>query len=34
MRAYIIKALNFMMNPDITTESTAQLSGLKFQVST
>ena len=34
MRPYIIKALNFMMNPDITTESTAQLSGLKFQVST
>ena len=32
MRAYIIKALNFMMNPDITSESTAQLSGLKFQV--
>src|SRR5437667_8243345 len=31
MRTYIIKALNFMMNPDITTESTAQLSGLKFQ---
>ena len=34
MRPYIIKALNFMMNPDITSESTAQLSGLKFQVST
>ena len=32
MRPYIIKALNFMMNPDITSESTAQLSGLKFQV--
>ena len=34
MREYIIKALDFMMNPDITRESTAQLSGLKFQVST
>ena len=34
MRDYIIKALNFMMNPDITNASTAQLSGLKFQVST
>src|SRR5438132_7993861 len=34
IRAYIIKALDFMMNPDITSESTAQLSGLKFQVST
>src|SRR5437870_9900081 len=34
MRPYIIKALNFMMNPDITSDSTAQLSGLKFQVST
>src|ERR1700704_4738113 len=33
IRTYIIKALNFMMNPDITSESTAQLSGLKFQVS-
>ena len=33
MRNYIIKSLNFMMNPDITSESTAQLSGLKFQVS-
>jgi acetyl-CoA carboxylase carboxyl transferase subunit beta len=33
MREYIIKALNFMMNPDITSDSTAQLSGLKFQVS-
>jgi acetyl-CoA carboxylase carboxyl transferase subunit beta len=33
MRPYIIKALAFMMNPDITSESTAQLSGLKFQVS-
>jgi acetyl-CoA carboxylase carboxyl transferase subunit beta len=32
MREYIIKALNFMMNPDITSESTAQLSGLKFQL--
>jgi len=34
MRPYIIKALDFMMNPDITRESTAQLSGLKFEVST
>ena len=34
MRDYIVKALDFMMNPDITSESTAQLSGLKFQVST
>ena len=33
MRPYIIKALHFMMNPDITSASTAQLSGLKFQVS-
>ncbi len=32
MREYIIKALNFMLNPDITSESTAQLSGLKFQL--
>jgi len=34
IRPYVIKALGFMMNPDITSESTAQLSGLKFQVST
>src|SRR3982075_930956 len=33
IRAYIIKLLDFMMNPEITSESTAQLSGLKFQVS-
>jgi acetyl-CoA carboxylase carboxyl transferase subunit beta len=33
LRPFIIKALDFMMNPDITRESTAQLSGLKFQVS-
>jgi len=32
MRQYIIGALNFMMNPDITSETTAQLSGLKFQL--
>jgi len=32
MRAYIIKALGFMMNPEITRESAAQVSGLKFQV--
>jgi acetyl-CoA carboxylase carboxyl transferase subunit beta len=32
LRPYIIRALNFMMNPDITSESTAQLSGLKFQL--
>ncbi len=32
MRPFIIKVLDFMMNPDITRESTAQLSGLKFQV--
>ena len=34
LRPLIIKSLDFMMNPDITRESTAQLSGLKFQVST
>ena len=34
LRPLIMKALDFMMNPDITRESTAQLSGLKFQVST
>ncbi len=34
LRPFIIKSLDFMMNPDITRESTAQLSGLKFQVST
>ena len=33
MRPFIIKSLDFMMNPDITRESTAQVSGLKFQVS-
>lgn len=33
LRPLLIKALDFMMNPDITRESTAQLSGLKFQVS-
>jgi acetyl-CoA carboxylase carboxyl transferase subunit beta len=33
MRPYIVRALDFMMNPDITRQSTAQLSGLKFQVS-
>ena len=31
MRDYLVKALDFMMNPDIAHES--QLSGLKFQVS-
>src|SRR5947207_10122279 len=33
MRTFIVKSLDFMMNPDITRESTAQFSGLKFQVS-
>jgi acetyl-CoA carboxylase carboxyl transferase subunit beta len=33
LRPFIIKTLNFMMNPDITRESAAQASGLKFQVS-
>jgi acetyl-CoA carboxylase carboxyl transferase subunit beta len=34
LREYLTKALNFMMNPDITSASTAQVSGLKFQIST
>jgi acetyl-CoA carboxylase carboxyl transferase subunit beta len=34
LRPFIVKALDFMMNPDITRESTAQPAGLKFQVST
>src|SRR5438067_1382284 len=33
MRPFIVKSLDFMMNPDITRESTAKFSGLKFQVS-
>ena len=33
MRPFIVKSLNFMMNPDITRESTEKFSGLKFQVS-
>ena len=33
MRPFIIKSLDFMMNPDITRESTEKFSGLKFQVS-
>ena len=33
IRAFISKALGFMMNPQITQESAAQVSGLKFQVS-
>jgi acetyl-CoA carboxylase carboxyl transferase subunit beta len=33
MRPLIVKSLNFMMNPDITRESTEKFSGLKFQVS-
>ena len=33
MRTFIVKSLDFMMNPDITRESTAKFSGLKFQVS-
>jgi acetyl-CoA carboxylase carboxyl transferase subunit beta len=33
LRPFIIKSLDFMMNPDITRESNEQLSGLKFQVS-
>src|SRR5258708_33928564 len=32
MRPFIVKSLNFMMNPDITRESTEKFSGLKFQV--
>jgi acetyl-CoA carboxylase carboxyl transferase subunit beta len=33
MRPFIVKSLTFMMNPDITRESTEKFSGLKFQVS-
>jgi len=33
MRPFIVKSLDFMMNPDITRESTEKFSGLKFQVS-
>src|SRR6266513_3619646 len=33
IRPYIIKALDFMMNPDITSKSTALATGLKFEVS-
>src|SRR6266446_1193466 len=33
IRPFIVKSLNFMMNPDITRESTEKFSGLKFQVS-
>ncbi|PYS28103.1 MAG: acetyl-CoA carboxylase carboxyl transferase subunit beta [Acidobacteria bacterium] len=33
MRPFIIKSLDFMMNPDITRENTEKFSGLKFQVS-
>ena len=32
LRPFLIKALDFMMNPDITEKS--QVSGLKFQVAT
>src|SRR5229473_2320488 len=32
IRPFIIKALDFMMNPDITSKSTAQATGLKFEV--
>src|SRR5438309_2468389 len=32
MRTFIVKSLDFMMNPDITRESTEKFSGLKFQV--
>src|SRR5258708_10065484 len=32
IRPFIIKALNFMMNPDITSKSTALATGLKFEV--
>ena len=32
MRPFIVKSLDFMMNPDITRESTEKFSGLKFQV--
>jgi acetyl-CoA carboxylase carboxyl transferase subunit beta len=33
IRPFIIKALNFMMNPDITSKSTALATGLKFEAS-
>ncbi len=33
IRPFIIKALNFMMNPDITRKSTALATGLKFEAS-
>jgi hypothetical protein len=33
MREFIVKSLDFMLNPDITRESTEKFSGLKFQVS-
>src|SRR5712691_664060 len=33
MRPFIVKSLDFMMNPEITRESTEKFSGLKFQVS-
>src|SRR5256886_7054906 len=32
MRPFVVKSLDFMMNPDITRESTEKFSGLKFQV--
>src|SRR5437899_1248179 len=31
IRTFIVKSLDFMMNPDITRESTEKFSGLKFQ---
>ena len=33
MRPFVVKSLDFMMNPDITRESTEKFSGLKFQIS-
>jgi len=33
MRTFIVKSHDFMLYPDITRESTAKFSGLKFQVS-
>ena len=33
IRPFIIKALDFMMNPDITSKSTALATGLRFEVS-
>src|SRR5712691_9490244 len=33
IKAFLIKSLDFMMNPDITSKSTAQATGLKFEVS-